>query len=139
MIRHFQSETFLVDSLQTMQSVHFYVQGLNKVATAVQLRFDVTHSDSLAEEVKSRLVKLAGKRMTQEGVLVIEARRFRTQEKNQEDAIARFRALVQKALEKPKSRKKTKPTQASQEERLKEKKRRGEIKRTRAKQPFEQY
>jgi ribosome-associated protein len=122
-----------------MQSVHFYVQGLNKVATAVQLRFNVLHSDSLSDEVKARLVKLAGKRMTQEGVLVIEARRFRTQERNREDALARFRALVQKALEKPKSRKKTKPTKASQEERLKEKKHKGEIKRTRAKQSFEQY
>jgi ribosome-associated protein len=114
-------------------------QNVNKVATAVQLRFDVSHSDSLSEGVKSRLVKLAGKRMTQEGILVIEARRFRTQERNREDALARFRALVQKALEKPKSRKKTKPTKASQEERLKEKKHKGEIKRTRAKQSFEQY
>ena len=114
-------------------------QNVNKVATAVQLRFDVTHSDSLSEEVKSRLVKLAGKRITQEGVLVIEARRFRTQEKNREDALARFRTLVQKALEKSKHRKKTKPTKASQEERLKEKKHRSEIKRSRAKQPFEQY
>jgi ribosome-associated protein len=114
-------------------------QNVNKVATAVQLRFDVSHSDSLSEEVKLRLVKLAGKRMTQEGVLVIEARRYRTQERNREDALTRFRALVQKALEKPKSRKKTKPTKASQEERLKEKKHKGEKKRTRAKQPFEQY
>jgi ribosome-associated protein len=114
-------------------------QNVNKVATAVQLRFDVLHSDSLSEDVKSRLVKLAGKRVTQDGILVIEARRFRTQEKNREDALARFRTLVQKALEKPKPRKKTKPTKASQEERLKEKKRRGEIKRARAKQSFEQY
>ena len=121
-----------------MQSVHFYVQGLNKVATAVQLHFDVLHSSLLPEEVKSRLSKLAGKRMTQDGILVIEARRFRTQERNREDALTRFHALVQKALEKPKSRKKTKPTQASQEERLKGKKRRGEIKRSRAKHSFEQ-
>ena len=113
-------------------------QNVNKVATAAQMRFDVSHSDSLPEEVKARLVKLAGKRMTQEGVLVIEAKRFRTQEKNREDALARFRALVQKALEKPKPRKKTKPTQTSQEERLKEKKRRGEIKKTRARYSFEQ-
>ena len=112
-------------------------QNVNKVATAVQLRFDVLGSASLPEDVKSRLSKLAGKRMTQEGVLVIEARRFRTQEGNREDALARFRALVQKALEKPKSRKRTKPTKASQEERLREKKHRGEIKKTRSKRTFE--
>jgi len=108
-------------------------QNVNKVATAVQLRFDVLHSNSLSEEVKSRLSKLAGKRMTQDGILVIEAKRFRTQERNREDALARFYALVKKAFEKPKSRKKTKPTQSSQEERLKEKKRRGEIKKSRSK------
>lgn len=113
-------------------------QNVNKVATAVQLRFDVLHSDSLSEEVKSRLVKLAGKRMTQEGALVIEAKRYRTQEKNREDALVRFRVLVQKALKKPKSRKKTKPTKASQEKRLKEKKRRGNIKQTRAKHSIKQ-
>ena len=111
-------------------------QNVNKVATAVQLRFDVLGSTSLPEEVKSRLSKLVGKRMTQDGVLVIEARRFRTQEGNREDALARFRALVQKALEKPKKRKKTKPTKASQEKRLTEKKYRGEIKKSRGKQPL---
>ena len=108
-------------------------QNVNKVATAVQLRFDVLHSNSLPEEVKSRLSKLAGKRMTQDGILVIEARRFRTQGRNREDALVRFHILLEKALEKPKSRKKTKPTQASQEERLKEKKHKGNIKQTRAK------
>jgi len=107
-------------------------QNVNKVATAVQLRFDVRHSNSLAEEVRARLVKLAGKRMTQDGVLVIEAKRFRTQEMNREDALARFHTLVQKAMEKPKARKKTKPTKASQEERLKDKKRKGGIKKSRA-------
>ena len=96
-------------------------QNVNKVATAVQLHFDVLGSTSLPEEVKSRLSKLAGKRMTQDGVLVIEARRFRTQEGNREDALSRFRALVQKALEKPNKRKRTKPTKASQEKRLNEK------------------
>ena len=113
-------------------------QNVNKVATAVQLRFDVLGSTSLPEEVKSRLSKLAGKRITQDGILVIEARRFRTQEENREDALARFRVLVQKALEKPKHRKKTKPTMASQEERLREKKRRGEIKESRGKYSVEQ-
>jgi ribosome-associated protein len=105
-------------------------QNVNKVATAAQLRFDV-HASSLPEDVKARLIQLAGSRITTEGVLLIEAKRFRTQEQNREDAIRRFVELVQKALVKPKARKKTKPTQSSKEERLKEKKRRGEIKKLR--------
>lgn len=105
-------------------------QNVNKVATAAQLRFDVNAS-SLPEDVKSRLIRVAGNRMTNEGVLLIEARRFRTREQNREDAIQRFVGLVRKALVPPKARKKTKPTQASKEERLKEKKRRGDIKRQR--------
>lgn len=112
-------------------------QNINKVATAVQLRFDVLGSNSLPEEVKPRLIKLAGRRITQDGVLVIEAKRFRTQERNRDDALARFRTLAQKAFEKPKSRKKTKPTKASQEKRLKAKKHRGEIKKARAKHTSE--
>jgi len=106
-------------------------QNVNKVATAVQLRFDVTNSPSLTADVKMRLVKLAGKRMTDAGVLIIEASKFRTQEKNREDAIARLNELVRKAGEKPKLRHKTKPTRASKEERLKEKKKRGETKKNR--------
>jgi ribosome-associated protein len=105
-------------------------QNVNKVATAAQLRFDVG-SSSLPAEVKTRLNQLAGKRVTDEGVLLIEAKRFRTQEQNREDAIERFIELVRKALVKPRTRKKTKPTQASKEERLKKKKRRGEIKKMR--------
>lgn len=105
-------------------------QNVNKVATAAQLRFDVNAS-SLPEEAKARLLHLAGNRMTTEGVLLIEAKRFRTQEQNREDAIERFVELVRKSLVKPKARKKTKPTQASKEERLTKKKRRGEIKRIR--------
>jgi ribosome-associated protein len=105
-------------------------QNVNKVATAVQLRLDVRAS-SLPEEVKERLIQHAGKRMTGEGELLIEAKRFRTQEQNREDAIQRFIELVRKSLVKPKVRKKTKPSKASKEERLKEKKRRGEIKKIR--------
>jgi ribosome-associated protein len=107
-------------------------QNVNKVATAAQLRFDVNVS-SLPDDVKKRLVRLAGNRMTNEGVLLIEARRFRTQEQNREDAIQRFVELVRKALVPPKARKKTKPTQASKEERLKDKKQRGDVKRQRQK------
>ena len=106
-------------------------QNVNKVATAVQLRFDVSNSPSLSAEVKLRLIKLAGKRMTDAGVLIIEASKFRTQEKNREDAIERLNELVRKAGEKPKLRHKTKPTKASKEERLKEKKKRGETKKYR--------
>jgi len=106
-------------------------QNVNKVATAVQLRYDVTNSPSLTADIKARLIKLAGKRMTDTGVLIIEASKFRTQEKNREDAIGRLDELVKKASEKPKLRHKTKPTKASKEERLKEKKKRGEIKKNR--------
>jgi ribosome-associated protein len=105
-------------------------QNVNKVASAVQLRFDVRAS-SLPEDVKARLTQLAGKRVTDEGILLIEAKRFRTQEQNRADAIQRFVELVRKSLVKPKARKKTKPTQASKEVRLKEKKRRGAIKKIR--------
>src|SRR5688572_18374177 len=107
-------------------------QNVNEVATAVQLRFNV-HASSLPKEAKERLTHLAGKRITSEGVLLIEAKRFRTQEQNREDAIQRFVGLVRKSFEKPKPRKKTKPTKASKEARLKEKKRKGEIKRLRNK------
>ncbi|MFZ5908987.1 MAG: alternative ribosome rescue aminoacyl-tRNA hydrolase ArfB [Chloroflexota bacterium] len=106
-------------------------QNVNKVATAVQLRFDVLHSPSLPEYARLRLARLAGRRMTGEGVLVIEAKRFRTQEDNREDAQERFVTLIRRALEKPKLRRKTAPSQAAREERLRAKKRRGEIKKMR--------
>jgi len=80
-------------------------QNVNKVATAVQLRFDLLSSSSLPVDVKERLVKLAGNRMTDEGILLIEAKRYRTQEQNRLDAFARLSALVQKALVPPKPRK----------------------------------
>ena len=105
-------------------------QNVNKVATAVQLRFDVNAS-YMPEEAKARLIQIAGNRITSEGVLLIEAKRFRTQEQNREDAIHRFVELVRKSLVKPKARKNTKPTQSSKEERLKEKKRRSAIKKIR--------
>jgi ribosome-associated protein len=105
-------------------------QNVNKVATAAQLRFDVQAS-SLPEEAKARLIRLAGNRVTSEGVLLIEAKRFRTQEKNRDDAMERFVELARRSLIRPKTRRKTKPTEASKAERLKEKKRRGEIKKMR--------
>lgn len=106
-------------------------QNVNKVATAVQLRFDVRNSSSLNEEQKRRLAGAAGRRLSAEGVLVIEARRYRTQEGNREDAIARFVALVRKSQQRRKPRKQTRPTAASKEKRLQSKKKRGEIKRAR--------
>lgn len=111
-------------------------QNVNKVATAVQLRFDARAS-SLPEDVKTRLIHLAGKRATSEGIVLIEAKQFRTQEKNREDAIRRLVALVRRSLVKPKPRKKTKPTKASKEERIKVKKRRGEIKKSRQSKSFD--
>jgi len=105
-------------------------QNVNKVATAVQLRFDVAHS-SLPDEVKERLKHIAGNKITSDGELLIEAKKFRTQEQNREDALKRFVELVQRAFKKPKARHKTKPTAASREKRLKGKKVRGEIKKIR--------
>ena len=106
-------------------------QNVNKVATAVQLRFDVRNSPSLNDDVRARLISLARGRVTQEGVLVINARRFRTQERNREDAMERLVQLINRATEKPKTRRKTKPSQASKQRRIESKKRRGEKKRMR--------
>ncbi len=106
-------------------------QNVNKVATAVQLRFDVGNSPSLPGDVRTRLIRLAGRRVTQDGVLVIEARQFRTQERNREDAIERLVELIRKATERPKPRKKTKPSRAAKEKRLEGKKQRGKVKKLR--------
>jgi len=110
-------------------------QNVNKVATAVQLRFDVAHSSSIPEEVRDRLARLAGKRMTKEGHLIIDARRFRTQEQNRQDAIARLVGLIRQASQRPKFRKRTKPPLASKERRLESKHRRGRIKQLRHAEP----
>jgi ribosome-associated protein len=106
-------------------------QNVNKVATAVQLRFDVGNSPSLPGDVRTRLIRLAGRRVTQDGILIIEARQFRTQERNREDAIDRLAELIRRAAERPKPRKKTKPSKASKERRIEGKKRRGEVKKLR--------
>lgn len=112
-------------------------QNVNKVATAVQLRFDVRTSPGLPEHVKSRLFHLAGRRITEEGILLIEAKRFRTQEQNRVEALERLIRLIRSAAIQPKARRKTKPSKASKEKRLKEKKRVGEIKRNRRAKVFE--
>jgi ribosome-associated protein len=103
-------------------------QNVNKVATAVQLRFDVAQSPSLPEDVRERLRKLAGRRLTTEGVLVIEARRYRTQAQNREDALERLVALIRKAVAAPVPRRPTRRTLASRESRLADKRRRSEVK-----------
>ena len=112
-------------------------QNVNKVATAVQLRFDVRSSPSIPDEWRKRLVKIAGKRVNKEGVLVIEARRYRTQEQNRQDARQRLAALLRQASIAPRRRVKTRPTQASQENRLQAKRRRGLVKRQRRLPPEE--
>ena len=106
-------------------------QNVNKVATAVQLRFDVFRSPSLPEDVRRRLVRIAGKKVSKEGVLLIDARRFRTQERNRQDAVDRLIQWVRRAAEKPKKRIKTKPTLSSRERRLEGKRQRSETKRLR--------
>jgi ribosome-associated protein len=103
-------------------------QNVNKVATAVQLRFNVAGSLSLPHDVRERLVRLAGRRVTEGGILIIEARRFRTQEQNRQDAVNRLIRLIQTAAEKPKPRRKTRPTVASKKRRLDTKHRRSETK-----------
>lgn len=106
-------------------------QNVNKVATVVQLRFDVAHSRSLPEAVRERLTKLAGKRVSRLGVLTLDARRYRTQERNRQDAIERLIHWITRAAEEPKPRRKTRPTLASKKRRLNDKRRRGDTKRLR--------
>ena len=106
-------------------------QNVNKVSTAVQLRFKAAQSDALSEEIRQRLIQIAGHKMTEDGILVIKARRFRSQDKNRKDAIQRLIELIRKAAVKPKPRRKTKPSPAAKERRLLIKKNRGEIKRRR--------
>lgn len=106
-------------------------QNVNKVATAVQLRFDVNRSPALPEEVRNRLCGLAGARMTDEGVLVIDARAHRSQAQNRADARQRLAALIRRALERPKRRRKTQPTPASRAGRILGKRHRAETKRGR--------
>jgi ribosome-associated protein len=106
-------------------------QNVNKVATAVQLRFDVLGSRSLPDDVRERLVRLGGRRMTTEGVLIIDARRFRTQERNRQDAKERLVELIRKAAQSPRTRRKTLPTLAAKRRRLEAKQIRGQTKRLR--------
>ena len=112
-------------------------QNVNKVESAVQLRFDVRNSPSLPEDVKERLERIAGKRLTNEGVLIITAQRFRMQERNREDAVNRLVELIRQATERPKPRRPTRPTLASKKRRLEAKGRRSEVKKGRGKAGFD--
>jgi ribosome-associated protein len=112
-------------------------QNVNKVASSVQLRFDIRNSPSLDSDVKERLIKLAGSRVTDDGILIIEAKRYRTQEQNRTDAIKRLVTWIQKALEVPKVRRATRPSLTAKAARVGDKKKRGAIKRTRRFDPAE--
>ncbi|HET6223543.1 MAG TPA: alternative ribosome rescue aminoacyl-tRNA hydrolase ArfB [Dongiaceae bacterium] len=113
-------------------------QNVNKLATAVQLRFDVRHSPTLSDDVRARLERLAGRRLTTEGVLVITAQRHRTQERNREDALERLVALIRQAAVPPVPRRPTRPTAAAKRRRRDAKRRRGAIKRMRRDKPADE-
>lgn len=110
-------------------------QNVNKVSTSVQLRFDVARSPSLPEPVRARLIALAGRRVTQDGVLIIEAERYRSQRRNRDDALERLIELIREACEVDKPRRPTRPTLASKKRRLDSKQRRGETKKLRTVKP----
>jgi ribosome-associated protein len=106
-------------------------QNVNKVSTAVQLKFDIAGSPNLSPKVRERLIKIAGSKVTKDNVLIIEASGFRSQEKNRGDAISRLIELIRRAAIEPKPRRKTKPTFASKHKRIESKKRKGEVKKMR--------
>lgn len=110
-------------------------QNVNKLSTAVQLRFDVRHSPTLPNDVAIRLMRLAGRRMTKDGVLVLTAQNHRTQERNRAEAMERLIDLIQQAAVKPTPRRATRPTKASKERRIESKKRRSGIKNLRQSKP----
>ena len=110
-------------------------QNVNKVSTAVQLRFDVAHSHSLPDPVRARLMAQSGHRLTREGVLIIEAERYRSQRRNRDDALDRLIELIREACEVDKPRRPTRPTLASKKRRLESKQRLGEMKKLRSLKP----
>ena len=110
-------------------------QNVNKVSTAVQLRFDLRRSPSLPKPVRARAERFAGRRLTKDGVIVITAARFRSQEQNRDDAVARLVALLQQAARRPTVRRPTRPTAGARKRRLAEKTRRGTIKKLRREKP----
>lgn len=114
-------------------------QHVNKSATAVQLRFDVANSPSLPAAVRARLLRLAGNRVTEDGVLILTARRHRSQDRNRQEAIDRLVSLIQQAARPPRKRRPTKPTRASKEKRLARKQRRSQLKKNRRRPKRDDY
>lgn len=114
-------------------------QNVNKVSTAVQLRFDVDNSKSLPEEVKSRIKELVKNKITESGILIIEAKKYRSQLKNRQDAVARLTSLIMKALEVPKKRKPSRVSAEQKRKRLENKKRRSETKKMRQKNQLDMF
>lgn len=106
-------------------------QHVNKTSTAVQLRFDARHSPSLPDDVRRRLVRLAGRRMTSDGILVIDARSHRSQKQNRQDALGRLTSLLRAAAQRPRTRRPTKPSKASRRRRLETKRHRARLKQSR--------
>jgi ribosome-associated protein len=106
-------------------------QNINKVSSAVHLRFNAEQSSAISGDILTRLKRLAGKKMTADGILIIKANRFRSQEKNRKDAVERLVTLIRRAAIKPKPRRKTRPSRASKERRLSAKRKRSELKRRR--------
>ena len=106
-------------------------QNVNKLSTAVKLFFNVKETATLSVEIKTRLIKLSGSRITDQGVLIIHAKRFRSQDRNRKDAFERLKKLLLKAAQKPKTRRKTKPTKAAIEKRLQSKKKKSDLKKSR--------
>jgi ribosome-associated protein len=107
-------------------------QNVNKVATAVQLRFDMANSPAMSDDVKMRLARIAGRRLTNDGVIVLVAQKFRSQERNREDALERLIQMIQEAAVPPIPRRPTKPTLGSKKRRLESKTRRGAVKQLRS-------
>lgn len=112
-------------------------QNVNKVSSAAQLRFDARHSPSLPERVRTRLERIAGTKLTKDGIIVITANRFRTQEANRRDAIDRLVEMIAEATHQPKFRVPTKPSRAAKQKRVEEKVKRGAVKKLRAVRPSE--
>jgi ribosome-associated protein len=112
-------------------------QNVNKVSSAVQLRFDVLHSPTLPKEVRVRLIRIAGKKMTRDGVLIITAQRHRSQDHNRKDALERLVDMIRLAAIRPTLRKPTTPTRSSRHKRLQVKKLRGTVKKLRRERPSE--
>jgi ribosome-associated protein len=114
-------------------------QHVNKSATAVQLRFDVANSPSLPAGVRARLLRLAGNRVTEDGVLILTARRHRSQDRNRQEAIDRLISLIRQAARPPQKRRPTKPSKASEEKRLAKKQRRSQLKKNRRRPRLDDY